>query len=260
MERVTAYLCCNKMAAIEETIYDADVVSVGDGIVNTKIIQEGAGCSPDSVLLKTKIIITGFSKYCNLEEGIISMKESRVLQNTLEVTYNFPGHCHWKAAVLWVNGSNRTAWPLSFPRNLIQITEPVGGGACPESKEDVFGGPGTSQALIKAYWDDSDPESSNQDVVPGDRLNITWFMWDGGKEESIYVAHLYFSTQRLTGGLVTAVNGDYGSADITYTVDAEGVSITCVSSDFVEYAVDDWVIVQKLGNIILPLKIGSFTN
>jgi len=261
METITTYLCCKKMVAFEDNYFDPDIISVVSGKVSTKIIKKSAECSPDAVKLTTKMIGVGVSRYCKLfNTGVISVVEDRQAIRNLKITYSHSDHCQWAASVLWVNGSNRTLYPQIFPRNLIQISFPIGGGACPDSKADVFGGGGESEVNVKAYWDDGDPESSSQDIIPGDGLNVSWYFSDGINEERVFAAQQYFSTDNLTGGLITAVNGEYGSEDITYTVNIEGESIICVSSDFVEYAVGDWVTVQSSGNVILPLKIGSFTN
>ena len=272
MTVLTTYLCCEKMAALSSSYLSEDTITVTPpngtrGQIEAKIIQDDAICIPGSVQIEAKIIEEDGNKYCNLfETGSVTWERYDGVVYDIKVTYYHPNHCHWYKTVLWVNGSNKSVIPLTFPRNLMKITWPVGGGECPESKDDVFPGGGESTVYLTAYWGDEEYPDDTQDVVPGDRINCTWYMWDRvGEEideniEAISCGEAYFSTDALTGGLVTAVNGEYGSEDITYTVEIAGEEATCVSSDFVEYAIDDWVIVQKSGNLILPLQIGSFIN
>lgn len=251
METITAYLCCEKMAAKSETSFDADAISVGDGLITAKIIKESASCSPDQTRLEVKLRPDGDSKYCHYKEGSLSWTNVGLLQQEIEITYNNPTHCHWDSTVLWMSGSNKRTEPMYIPLNIIAITNPVGGGACPESKGDVFSGGSTNEKALEDY---------TGDAVPGDIINSSWYFSNTITTHLILAAFSYWTTDALTGGSIIAVNGSYGDEDITYTVNLEGGYTICKSSDFVEYAVDDWVVVQRNGNIILPLQIGDFIN
>lgn len=252
METIIVYLCCKKMAAKNEIVFDADAVSVGDGLITAKIIKELANCSPNETRLETKLISVDYSKYCKYAgKGSLSWFNVGLLNQKIEITYNNPDHCHWVSTVLWMSGSNKQTQSMYLPLNIIAITSPSGGGACPVSKNDVFSGGGTNEQELENY---------TEDAVPGDSINVSWHFSDTITEEAVSAAHSYWSTDALTGGLVMAVNGNYGSVDVTYTIKIEGIYTICTSSDFVEYAVGDWVVVQRNGNIILPLQIGDFIS
>jgi len=240
------------------------------GQVTAKLIQNNALCTPGSYMLEAKIIEEDGNKYCALvgtgsvawEKLDNNWEQYAIIFSNIKITCSNPNHCHWLETVLWVSGSNGYNIPMEYPRNWIKLAWPIG-GAAPESKEDVLPGRGGVTTYVAAYWGDREYDDDRQDVVPGDAINCTWYMWNrviGDEVETVSGGFAYFSTDILTGGRITAVNGEYGSEDITYTVRSEGSYITCVSSDFVEYSVDDWVIIQKSGNLILPLQIGSFIN
>lgn len=251
METITTYLCCEKMAAKNEVVFGVNAVSVGEGLITAKIIKESASCSPNGIRLEAKLISDSDLKYCNYKEGSLSWENVGVSNQRIEIIYNNPTHCHWVSTVLWMGGSNKRAQAMEFPSNIIAITSPIGGGECPESKDGVFSGGSTNENELENYFGDA---------VPGDSINSSWYFSNTITTELILAATSYWSTDTLTGGLVISVNGGYGSESITYTVRAEGNTITCVPSDFVEYTAGDWVVVQKNGNVILPLQIGDFIN
>lgn len=78
-------------------------------------------------------------------------------------------------------------------------------------------------------------------TVPGELLRLRWCFDNTISYLAVIVASVYFNTPAVTGGEVTEVVGDYGDPDIRYKVDVEGTEFTCLSSDFAEYAVGDWV-------------------
>lgn len=87
-------------------------------------------------------------------------------------------------------------------------------------------------------------------VVPGERISLWWKI--AGVDNYEEVAHAFIHTCLLTGGRITAISGDYGDPDITYSVRIEGTVYNGVkSSDFREYAVNEWVYIMK------PLESGA---
>lgn len=88
-------------------------------------------------------------------------------------------------------------------------------------------------------------------IVPGEDVQLFAYLYpsSGSELEQRWIGHVWWGTNYLSGGFVTAVNGDYGSEDITYSVDIMGKVCTVVPSDFVEYAVGDWVFATNLGAV-----------
>lgn len=87
-------------------------------------------------------------------------------------------------------------------------------------------------------------------IVPGEDVVLhTWLRPTTGEVKKLWSGHVWWGTNCISGGKVKAINGDYGNEDITYTVNIMGTDRTVVSSDFVEYAVDDWVFVMNVDSI-----------
>lgn len=83
-------------------------------------------------------------------------------------------------------------------------------------------------------------------LVPGEAIVVWWsFMRSDGNLFSIPVSVANFKTHGLNGGYITEVIGEYGSVDLRYKVKIWGKEYQCRSSDFVEYAVGDWVYICR---------------
>jgi hypothetical protein len=85
-------------------------------------------------------------------------------------------------------------------------------------------------------------------IVPGEDVQLIAYLYpsSGLELEQRWMGHVWWGTTYLSGGSVTAVNGGYGSEDITYSVNIMGKVCDVVPSDFIEYAVGDWVFVTNL--------------
>jgi len=249
-ETITAYVCSKKCGHISRKTESPLVVS--SGTVTAYMQPVGQSCSTGRI--KPKVLKLLESAYCDLE-GSVNWSKSDGVAGWIFITFENPDHCHWKQTILWINGHFGTSYPSYVPFNLIKTVEPGGDGVCPESKDDVFSGGGTPTVWINGYW--GEELGYNTDVVPGDAIQATWVMY-GDSEEQIYGGASYFTTDSLTGGTITAVNGEYGTEDISYNVMIEGETEVCYPSDFIEYEVGDWVVVGKTFNLIVPLKLGSY--
>lgn len=144
--------------------------------------------------------------------------------------------CHWLMTSVTIFGAGGE---IFHGRPFVFIVVNSGGKACPEKKKDVFpaGGKTSSHEMIQ-----------NQ-IVPGERIRLEWFFSNTETQEKALVDEKWFFTHCFTGGKVTAVNGDYGDLNITYNVELEGLEKECVPSDFVEYAIGDWVFVAKMAGL-----------
>lgn len=106
--------------------------------------------------------------------------------------------------------------------------------------------PAESALDIDATFDNTNSPQVQGDplVVPGERISLWWKVGPNGDYQE--VAHDYIHTCLLTGGTVTAVSGDYGDSDVSYSVRIEGtVYIGVKSTDFREYVVGEWVYILK---------------
>lgn len=88
-------------------------------------------------------------------------------------------------------------------------------------------------------------------IVPGESVQLFAYLYpsSGSELEQRWMGHVWWGTDYLSGGFITAVNGDYGSEDITYSVSIMGMTRSVVPSDFINYAVGDWVFVTNLGAV-----------
>jgi hypothetical protein len=273
MERITTYLCGEILGSVVSESHggDIEVTRVADGAANTAMwpVVSVPGCQGSAGKITTQLIKTGFSKYSQAdgycyEDGYLEWGRKLVGNSFITITINNPPHCHWIASVVVAIGANFTF----YGRVLGLVYPGEGGGACPEDKDDVFSGGGITYLT----------ESQNQ-MLPGELLQLTWHFSDGTNQEELVVDGDWYCTCCFTGGKVISINGSYGDPGITYTVSVQGVHKTCVSSDFVEYEVGDWVFILVPGGdcstcrrtvpckdgcnesstyIILPLKIGDY--
>lgn len=275
MEKITAYLCSKTAEAIGYEPFNGDIgsVAISAGKVIAQLWPEVStpGCRGSAGKIKTKLLKTGGTKYCQ-EEGSLTWTREDIpyagepvgLESYITIKVGNSGHCHWVQSVIKAYGADGSIFGRLF--GLVDVGS--GGQDCPDNKSDVFSGGGQSSFLM----------TQNQ-IVPGETIELMWVFWDGQHTEEISVAAEAFCTCCFTGGKIISVNGEYGDVDITYTVDIQGKHTTCVSSDFVEYGVGDWVFVlnpnstcaetdrltackngcQDVSNgMILPLRIGSY--
>lgn len=157
------------------------------------------------------------------------------LYSWINFVFQNPESCHWLMTDITVFGAGGEVF---HGRSFVTIFVGSGGQACPEKKEDVFGGGKTSSH-----------EMIQNQVVPGERIRLEWLFSNTEIQEKPLVDEKWFFTHCFTGGKVTAVNGSYGDPNITYSVELEGLEKECVPSDFVEYAVSDWVFVAKMAGL-----------
>lgn len=157
------------------------------------------------------------------------------LHSWISFAFQNSENCHWVMTDVTVFGAGGEVF---HGRSFVTIVVNSGGKACPEERDDVFGGGKTTfHSMIQ-----------NQ-IVPGERIRLEWLFWNTETQAKPLVDEKWFFTHCFTGGKVTSVNGDYGDVGITYTVELEGLEKECVPSDFVEYAVGDWVFVAKIGGM-----------
>lgn len=99
--------------------------------------------------------------------------------------------------------------------------------------------------------EETEHQQIQNQIVPGEDVKLFAYLYplSGSELEQRWIGHVWWGTDYLSGGFITAVNGDYGSEDITYSIGIMGMTRSVVPSDFIEYAVGDWVFVTHLGSI-----------
>ena len=275
MEKITTYLCDRFAGIVKYEGYggDIDAIEIADGTVKTSLWPEGSipGCS-NAGKIETQILKNGDNRYVCPNGDLLDWEQKEIMygdspvgiDDYITIEIQNPDHCHWIQSAIIAYGADGSV----FGRLFAYASVGSGGQSCPEDKKDVFSGGGKSKFYLQQNV-----------IVPGESIELRWAYWDSQHTEIIPVDAKWFCACCFTGGKVKSVNGDYGSVSITYTVEIQGVNRICVSSDFVEYAVDDWVFVlvpssdcsecgrktackegceQSSDYMILPLRIGDY--
>ena len=272
MERIIAYLCNEELGEITVTT-PAEPPTAISTITRTEQVTEPArlgfvektfgsavarvmpdtgesGCKPNVGKISVKLLNEVDNVYeCDPgsdqltwwrgewpKTGYLDPEEEYLhdLHSWISFAFQNPELCQWIVSDITIFGAGGE---MFHGRPFVIITVNSGDQACPEEKKDVFPAVGktSSHSMIQ-----------NQ-IVPGERVRLEYVFSDTETQLKVLIDEKWFFTHCFTGGKVISVNGDYGNEDITYTVELEGLEKTCVPSDFVEYAVDDWVFVTKIG-------------
>lgn len=102
------------------------------------------------------------------------------------------------------------------------------------------------------------PVRDNGILVPGMAVSATHVFRNGSKSYSSICGRKYYRTCSITGGVITAVVGEYDTPDIRYRVLCQSMTITCPPSDFVRWAVGDYVfLVVGPGECALACDLGE---
>lgn len=271
-EKVTTYLCSKTFGAVgHEGLCSVPAITEGPNKAVAELIRTESvpGCHDGMGKIEVELLGEDESPYCSLK-GELSWKRATlpvsagepILLDYITVTYSNPEHCQWEMTDIVVAGAtDQRLFISTFPDTSLQ-------GAIPESKSDVIRIPESLETHLV----------QNQ-IVPGELMTLLWYFGDGQNTTEQWVDEKWYCSCCLTGGKVKAVNGSYEDENITYTVNIQGVARTCRPSDFVEWAVGDWVFILSIGSacdtcgrtqvcnedcgvgtdlIILPLKIGNY--
>lgn len=239
MEKITAYLCSKTAEAIGYEPFDGDIgsIEVSAGKVTAQLWPEVStpGCRTSAGKVKAKLLEIDGTPYCQ-EGGGLSWEREEIpcqgaligLEDYITIKVDSPDNCRWVGSIIKARGADDSL----FGRTFALVTPGTSGQDCPDDKNDVFSGGDVSSFIM----------IQNQ-IVPGETIELRWIFWDGQHTEETFVDAEKFCTCCFTGGKVKTVNGEYGDVSISYMVEIYGVDTLCVSSDFVEYAVGDWVFV-----------------
>lgn len=157
-----------------------------------------------------------------------------------EIKFYLPDHCAWALTELVCFG------PDEIPGGkLLAFVTPADGGPIPEpidsySKEEAF--PGGKWDRIQIIENLPVP---GMKIIQRNYFNLkgSYFPQEAG--------HTYWCPTCIYGGVITEVSGDYTDPATTYKVKVLGDGgehiSTVKSSDFVEWAVGDWVYMIKKG-------------
>lgn len=240
MEKIITYLCdkFSGMAEYEKPDEDVSAVEAVDGIVKAGLWPKAPvpGCQIGVGKVIARLLNKVHSRYVCPNGKFLSWKRKEIayehepvgLEDYITIEIENPNHCQWIMSSVLIYGADLSP----FGRLFGHVSVGSGGQSCPDDKKDVFSGGSKSEF-----------ELFQNAIVPGERIELRWAFWDLQHTEEISVDAEWFCTCCFTGGKVKSVNGDYGQVGITYTVEINGVEQTCVSSDFVEYEVGDWVFV-----------------
>jgi len=276
---VTAYICPEEMSAIKVVPpISPNVTTLEEQedklILETKIqpLVEIPGCTSLKSHLQTKIIEEWNNVYCNLEPDLGWFQTCKyrdtfgfckIPGDKIKIYFFNPDHCHWIGTILWYQGARNRY----FPSSVIADVSVINSGECPEDKENVFPG---------GYYTDITLSKASANIpVPGENLLATWYFYDGQNTFKASAGITRWCTPCLTGGRITEIVSQYDELDLRYKVNIGGQIRTCCPSDFIRYAIDDWVFVrhgsycadlsrttpwssdwcEDDGNYILPLKI-----
>jgi hypothetical protein len=168
--------------------------------------------------------------YANEPESMISIYWGE-FESWIIIEFRNPDHCQWILSQLIAYGPLECQGPGDCPLVLVEVDAP---GEIPENKADAHSGGGTTIYQV----------TQNQ-IVPGMKIQLTHFFYNGSNTERYDPDFIYYVSPCLTGGLITAVNGDYDDPNISFTVEVLGRTVTAYPSDFVTYEVGDWVYMVK---------------
>lgn len=264
---LTAYICCTKAGGIEvEPPPDSGAItgiSVSDTEIEAKIVPNDLppGCDTGLNGKITAYMHTtgGYIWTCqNSGDGYLG------IQYPVDLLFDYPEimaknheHCQWIETQIAADGPERCN---HLPWGCLWVYTHVnsGPGTIPEDKDDVFpngGGENTHQVTDNFF-------------VPGMRIRLEHLFYNYYDVFQITTTYDYYQTPMMTGGQIVVINGQYGDKDITYDVSIPPTGstkgeqrevITCRPSDWIKWALGDWVFVLRGGNppIIVPFKIGE---
>ncbi len=155
------------------------------------------------------------------EDGV----HDELLRGSMEAVVSHPDHCLWRRTYIADAGS------AIEPEHAVGLSV------------DAVVDPDTLDEVRRAH-PDSILEMRNIVAAPGSLLMSVWrYEVIRGALVNRRAALTWFRTTCLTGGFVTAVHGEYGEADLAFTVRCQGRDIECRPTDHTPYAVNDWVTV-----------------
>lgn len=258
--QITAYICCKNSGGvdIEPPEKDAVVESDDQVIAYLQPVSPQAGCKNGVGEITAYIMASGDDQYCNQDTGLSWQRSTETGFNDYPViTFGTPEHCQWVQSNLKIFGPSRISEIHGQTEYIVMPGS--GGGACPDDKDDVFSGGAEQNYTV-----------TQNRIVPGMKIDLEHIYFDKNELTRTAVDAVFWCTSCISGGVVKAVIGSYGSTDIQYKVQICGQEMTCSPTDFVEYAVGDWVFVVKQGGsgdvgnedcssdgtyLITPLKI-----
>lgn len=247
--RLTTWMC---PITLERSIYFDSLDDQRDGI---DVVEDVLG--PDSVEMKLipeslpaecpvirhgrfvlaldpdprPLVCTPFCHYyANEPDDLISISWE-LFESYIIVEFKNPDHCQWIETQLIAYGPEECSSPGDCPLVFVFVDAP---GGIPESKSDAHSGGGTTIYQV----------TQNQ-IVPGMRLVLTHFFWNGSNLEKFEPDFEYYGSPCLIGGKIKQVHGDYDTTEVYYTVEVLGADRIAYSSDFVDYEVGDWVFMTK---------------
>jgi|GEM_PF-6664021 len=237
------------------------VVDPDKGVITIKIMP--IDCDPGRYgRIVIPVEVVGESGYCLDEEKLISWERVETAENVFAsdptVTILNPGCCHWRGSIV-------------RRKNMPGVAE-IGDIYWEVRPVEIDGEPHSSEKI----------ETQNI-PIPGCELELSYEFTNGQNLWQDIVDSTYWCSACFTGGFVTAVHGDYGNTEISYSVNIMGDIRTCRPSDFVPYNVGDWVFVAYLSidcaelsrtgskkacdqekvtdiGIIMPLRIGGYSD
>jgi len=153
----------------------------------------------------------------------------------------------WEKTTVMVSGTDGRVFAQAIERT-------SGGGVIPILQADVItpAGPFTK-------------ELNNNSIVPGELLYPKWEFRDinGVKHiANMTQSGKFFNTQYLTGGRIKSMVGNFDDFGLKFYVTVEGADLLCRPSDFIKWAIGDWVFLSNATAlitdwVILPIQING---
>lgn len=231
--RITAYLCSIKAPGIEFIPPEKGSSISGNRIImymEPEILPED--CEKDVLRIEASMIPEdpGHMFCLDRHQSEISWEYEEAFSGYPIINIKHVEDCRWRSTHLKLIGPER----CGLAGEDYIIFYPGDGGQIPENKDDVLHAP-----------KESDKAVTQNTIVPGMKLQLV-HNYDG-VPGILDTEPIYWCTTCISGGTVELVEGEYGSTDISYKVNVCGETVTCLPTDFVEYAVGDWVFVIKQG-------------
>ncbi len=95
---------------------------------------------------------------------------------------------------------------------------------------------------------DYNSQWTDNQIIPGALMQLTHYLNCAHPGNVVESDSEIWATCSLTGGIVTAVNGDYDDPEHTFTVRLmDGIELEIEPADWVKFRVDDWVTLLTVG-------------